>query len=201
MLHRGHPLVDLSACLCFYWLPWKHRRRVVTLALLTVFLVIFLDILFCENRPHKQQESLMCYSSVLLYLPCRYSKRVIIWTTKVVVAGWRGGVACFYVNYSFHMFACYCRHTVHGSSCGWCWLRGCCCSEGRKMHRMFTPCSQRTHTHSHSHQNRSAVIKPPQVSDTLRRMACWASIKPAEKQEAAAVCVCLTSSASRWRVC
>lgn len=46
---------------------------------------------------------------------------------------------------------CSCRRAVHASARGWCWLRGCCSSEGREMHRMFTPWFQHSHTHIWTH--------------------------------------------------
>lgn len=60
-----------------------------------------------------------------------------------------------------------------------------CSQDVHSMH------SAHKHIHTYTiptHTNRSAVNKPPQVSDTLR-MACWVSIMPAEKQEAWSVFV------------
>lgn len=76
------------------------------------------------------------------------------------------------------------------------------CSGGREMYRMFTPCSlAHTHAHTRMHTHWLAVIMPPQVSDTLKRKACWAYIRPAEKQEATPALVRLTSNCSQRRIC
>lgn len=78
-----------------------------------------------------------------------------------------------------YVFVSSCRHTVHGSSCGWCWLRGCCSSEGRKMHRMFTPCCQHTHTYTRtrtqiSGDQASSGIWHTEKNDMLGfYKACW----------------------------